>query len=341
MVEGLILDGCHGFVTGLCRRYCYPLTPRKRASISERYKYGNEGMIGRRHVFHIGGYDPIVPEKQLERFRRSLSSFKRTWNVSSQTSAIADILESQRFLGVGGLGAELEDCRLLSKCSRWDDLVLRDSQRGMLSRLYHSGATLFDFARNGTLISVCRRKLEIRRFFYFSVFLRRAVWACRRRIGLCCNPAVEFDGLAAAIFGIFVAVMIFLALMHWLGPRRRINHALDDAIFSRQFLHGQRPEMERRIDDFARRILERVRKADVDEILVVGHSLGAAMAIAAVARGLKQDPQFAKHGPTIVRSDGRCHDPEILFASERRSVSTGDASCCRRNVHSLGGIPGA
>ena len=66
-------------------------------------------MIGRRHVFHIGGYDPIVPERQFERFRRSLSSFERTWNVSSQTSAIADIVGSERLLGRGGLGAELED----------------------------------------------------------------------------------------------------------------------------------------------------------------------------------------------------------------------------------------
>jgi len=96
-----------------------------------------------------------------------------------------------------------------------------------------------------------------------------------------------------------VAVVIFLGLMHWLGPRRRINHALDDNIFSRQLLHGQQPEMEQRIDDFAGRILERVRKADVDEILVVAHSLGAAMALAAVARSLKQDPQFSKHGPPL------------------------------------------
>ena len=54
-----------------------------------------------------------------------------------------------------------------------------------------------------------------------------------------------------------------------------------------------------RIDDFADKIIERARKADVDEILVVGHSLGAALTVAAVARGLKQDPQLAKHGPTL------------------------------------------
>ena len=87
--------------------------------------------------------------------------------------------------------------------------------------------------------------------------------------------------------------------MRWLGPRRRINHALDDNIFSRQLLHGQQPEMEQRIDDFAGKILERVRKADVDEILVVAHSLGAAMALAAVARSLKQDPQFSRHRPPL------------------------------------------
>ena len=67
-------------------------------------------MIGRRHVFHIGGYDPITPEQQVERFRRSLSAFKKTWNVSSQTSPLAQgSSESERLLGIGGLGPELED----------------------------------------------------------------------------------------------------------------------------------------------------------------------------------------------------------------------------------------
>ncbi len=63
-------------------------------------------MIGRRHVFHIGGYDPIDPERQFERFRLSLSSFERTWNVSSQTSAMNRYVESERLLGRGGLGAD-------------------------------------------------------------------------------------------------------------------------------------------------------------------------------------------------------------------------------------------
>ena len=50
-------------------------------------------MIGRRHVFHIGGYDPIVPETQLARLRRSLSSFQKTWNVSAQAQDPIDASE--------------------------------------------------------------------------------------------------------------------------------------------------------------------------------------------------------------------------------------------------------
>lgn len=46
-------------------------------------------MIQRRHVFHIGGYDPITPEEQVERLRRSLSSFQKIWGASSRLSELS------------------------------------------------------------------------------------------------------------------------------------------------------------------------------------------------------------------------------------------------------------
>jgi pimeloyl-ACP methyl ester carboxylesterase len=255
-------------------------------------------MIGRRHVFHIGGYDPITPEQQVERFRRSLSAFKKTWNVSSQTSALldsSDVSASWQSQAWGPNWSTETTFEML----RWDDLVLRESRRGMLSRLYHSMVALFDFAVTGTWFRYVGANWKYAGFFifpYVSVTLFGLIGA-----GLACavTRLSDLTGVAAAIAGILVAGVIFLGLMRWLGPRRRINHALDDNIFSRQLLHGQQPDMEQRIDDFAVRILERVRKADVDEILVVAHSLGAAMALAAVARSLKQDPQFSKHGPPL------------------------------------------
>jgi pimeloyl-ACP methyl ester carboxylesterase len=255
-------------------------------------------MIGRRHVFHIGGYDPITPDKQLERFRLSLSRFERTWNVSSRTYEIGHTTDASSSWEVHAWGPNWTT-RVTFEILRWDDLVLADSRRGMLSRLYQSTLTLLDFVANGTLFRYFLGNWKYAVFFIFP-YVSIAIFGLGSAVmAYALTQQLGVAGLWAAAFGIFIAVLTYTALIHWLDPRRRIKHALDDAIFSRQFLCGQRPEMETRIDNFASRILDRVRKDDVDEIVIVGHSLGAAMAIAAVARGLKHDPQFAEHGPPL------------------------------------------
>jgi pimeloyl-ACP methyl ester carboxylesterase len=255
-------------------------------------------MIGRRHVFLIGGYDPITPERQFERFGRSLSNFERTWNISSQTSAMTDTSKVSACWDAEAWGPNWKT-RITFEMLRWDDLILRDSERGMLSRLGQSARALFDFAATGTFFRYVYANWKYALFFIFPFFYVALFALGGAGIGYAVTRLSGLTGVYAAISGILIATTIFLALMHWLGPRGRINHVLDDAIFSREFLYGQRPEMERRIDDFASRIMERARQADVDEILVVGHSLGAALTLAAVARGLKQDPQLGKHGPTL------------------------------------------
>jgi hypothetical protein len=255
-------------------------------------------MIGRRHVFCIGGYDPIAPERQLKRFRRSLSSFERLWNVSSRTSAVVNSSKVTSSWDLEARGPNWKT-EVTFEMLRWDDLVLRDSQRGMWSRLYHSGLAFFDFVVTGTVLRYVRANWRYACFFLFPYLCIVLFGLGSAVVARAAARLADLSGVYAAIASIFFAVAIFAALMKWFGPRYRINHVLDDAIFSQQFLHGQRPEMEQRIDDFAREIVRRARKADVDEILVVGHSLGAAMAIAAVARSLEQDPQLANHGPTL------------------------------------------
>jgi pimeloyl-ACP methyl ester carboxylesterase len=255
-------------------------------------------MIGRRHVFLIGGYDPITPERQFERFGRSLSSFERTWNVSSKISAIANISKVSACWDAEAWGPNWKT-RITFEMLRWDDLILRDSERGMLSRLGQSAHALFDFIATGTFFRYVHANWKYAVFFIFPFFYVALFGLGGAGIGYAVTRLAGLTGGPAAITGLCIAVAIFAGLMRWLGPRGRINHVLDDAIFSRQFLHGQRPEMEQRIDDFAGRIIERAHRADVDEILIVGHSLGAALTLAAVARGLKQDPQLGKHGPTL------------------------------------------
>jgi pimeloyl-ACP methyl ester carboxylesterase len=253
-------------------------------------------MIGRRHVFLVGGYDAISPERQLERFRQSLSIFKRTWSISSQTSALTDTSKVSACWDAEAWGPNWKT-RISFDMLRWDDLILRDSERGIWSRLGQSARALFDFAATGALFRYMYANWKYALFFLFPFFYVVLFGLGGAAVAYAVIRLSGLTGVAAAISAIVIATVIMFGLMRWLGPRGRINHVLDDAIFSREFLYGQRPDMEKRIDDFAERIIARARKADVDEILVVGHSLGAALTLAAVARGLKRDPQLANHGP--------------------------------------------
>jgi hypothetical protein len=95
------------------------------------------------------------------------------------------------------------------------------------------------------------------------------------------------------------AAAVFAALMRWPGKRWRVGQAMADWIFVRDFLRGRRPDMSARIDDFAARIVACVRRADADEIVVAGHSLGAAIAVDALARAFERDPTLGRRGPKL------------------------------------------
>jgi hypothetical protein len=255
-------------------------------------------MIERRHVFHIGGYDPVVPEEQFDRFRKSLSRFEEIWNVSTQTSEIVHLSKISASWETQAHGPNWKT-HVTFETLRWDDLVSLDSRRSLFSRVYHSALTLLDFTITGTVFRYFRASLKYAGFFIFPYFSIAALALASFVMAYGLARLLRLTGFPAAALGAFIAIPIFTALIYRLDPRRRIGHALDDAIFARQFLYGQRPELEKRIDAFADIIIERVRKADVNEILIVGHSLGAAMAVASIARSLKQDTQLATQGPPL------------------------------------------
>jgi hypothetical protein len=256
-------------------------------------------MIQRRHVFHIGGYDPITPEEQVERLRRSLSSFEKVWGASSRLSEISNTSAINASCDLEAWGPNWKTDTTFEML-RWDDLIRRDSGVRLVPRLVQSLKALFNFILTGTLFRYVVASWKYALFFVFP-------YCCLLLIA-CCGVGLSYllVRLIPATFwveqlllGVFLSLAIFISSMLWIGPKRRINHILDDAIFSYQFLYGQKGELDKRLGDFAALILRTTRAADVDEILIVGHSLGAALSIAAVARALKLDPLLATHGPKL------------------------------------------
>jgi hypothetical protein len=261
--------------------------------------FGSERtMIARRHVFHIGGYDPILPETQLARFRRSLSSFEKTWNVSASAAGVPNSTEVSSSWQAEASGPNWKT-EITYEMLRWDDLILQDHSRGMASRLGAAMVTLGNWLVTGTLFRFFYSSWKYAGFFLFSYLSVGSFALCGAAIGFGLNWLVGLHGAVAWIVGSVIALAIFVGLLHWLGWRRPINHVFDDWIFSRQYVYGQRPKMDARVDEFAKVIAARAGKADVDEIVIVGHCLGAALVMEAVARALQIDPDLTRHGPTI------------------------------------------
>jgi hypothetical protein len=78
-----------------------------------------------------------------------------------------------------------------------------------------------------------------------------------------------------------------------------MHHLFVDWIFSWEFVRGRRPDMEARLDRFADKLVARAREAQAEEIVIVGHCLGAGLVVDVVSRALARDPGLGRHGPQV------------------------------------------
>src|SRR5262249_32254936 len=118
-----------------------------------------------------------------------------------------------------------------------------------------------------------------------------------------CFAAAIAAAFASPIFGVvagaWVAALVFAALMRWPGERWRVAQGLAGWILARECMRGRHSEMEARIEAFVARVVACARRADVDEIVVAGHSLGATVAVDVLARAFDRDPALGRHGPKL------------------------------------------
>ena len=106
-------------------------------------------------------------------------------------------------------------------------------------------------------------------------------------------------GLPAAALGVVCGLAVFFVLLRWPGRRWRVQQLLDDWIFARDYLFGRRPDAEARLDRFAQALVARVRAGAVDEVVIVGHSLGAMFALDVIVRALALDPDLGRRGVSV------------------------------------------
>jgi pimeloyl-ACP methyl ester carboxylesterase len=244
-------------------------------------------------VFHVGGYDPITPHAAAQRrFVRELQRFALTWSVKASIGALKDGVDETKWnVTTSGPNWEVEtDYHLI----RWDDEIGNFSRRAIWHRIPFGILAFLDFVMAGALWGYFRTN------WYYAIFFL--------------YPFVVFGGMIAAsvlvsVFAFYVSGLVLIGIVTGLlvlaallaGPWRslHIDALFDDWIFSREYVRNRSSTIEERLSRFAAAIVSAARNSNADELLVVGHSLGAVIAVDLLDRALRLDPALGVGGTPV------------------------------------------
>jgi hypothetical protein len=177
---------------------------------------------------------------------------------------------------------------------RWDDIMTGYADRFAWWRLSMGLLACVDFIVGGALWGYVRTNWRYALFFLYPYLLLLIMGLTSCYAG---ELIVSVSGSSA--IGAAAGILAFVAL--YLGPGRwtYLPLALDDWIFSRAYFRHGDPELERRLDAVADEIIAADSARSVDEILLLGHSLGAVLAVDALNRALRRRPGLGSAGPRL------------------------------------------
>jgi hypothetical protein len=251
-------------------------------------------MIARRHVFHVAGYDPYDVAGQHRRFRRELAKFATTWGVSASASEPDGAAWTVTTRGPNW------SVETVYEPLDWHDIVLADLARPALGQLAAGAVTFWDFIASGTFARYIAASHRYA-FFFLVPFLDILLFVAAGALGgYVAAGALMLAGTARALAAVAIAAAGIVILMRWPGRRWRVMQGLADWIFARDYMLGRRPDIEARLDQFAGRLIDCVRDEKPDEVVIIGHSLGATLVVDLLTRALAREPELGRRGLAVL-----------------------------------------
>jgi hypothetical protein len=249
--------------------------------------------VAKRLVFHLGGYDPITSHAAAQRrFVRELGRFEVTWSVKTSMDAPQESGDQTkcRILTRGPDWQVETDYRVV----RWDDVIANFGRQSVWRRIALGLIAFVDFIVAGAFWGYLRTSLYYAVFFLypfvmFDTMIAAAIWAA----------VVGWKKSGSVAVGIAAGLLMLAAL--FLGPWRwfHLNTLFDDWIFARDYIRNRNATLDRKLDGIAGEIVAAARSSAADEILVIGHSLGAVLAIDLLDRALQLDPRLGATGTPV------------------------------------------
>lgn len=234
----------------------------------------------RRRVLYLPGFDPIPPRRYRELYRREGAEQAR---ISGYDLTMLPAPGGARFSWgaashMAGARAETQIEVLL-----WSDIVQASMQTGIPGTYAQLVRTAWTYIATGTL----SRLMRLRRGPVIAALYPIAVLSAQFLLAVLTGFLAGWA--ATAIAGIWAGLLAGLAAFCGvLVLGRRLDHRLfayylmHDYAFTAAHRGAYPPALEDRLAQFRARLSE-VLAEDVDEVLVVGHSSGAYLAVSLLA----------------------------------------------------------
>ncbi|HEY6993670.1 MAG TPA: hypothetical protein VH397_08170 [Xanthobacteraceae bacterium] len=258
--------------------------------------------VRRRHVIYVEGYDPQGAEGYYRLFGRSLARFLKVWPLAARLSELE--LESRDFAR-WTLEASGPNWQVATRYDflRQEHFIRANMAEPLTRQIPRALAWAFDYLVSGAIFRVLRASPYFGLvLIYFQLML--IAWMALSVAGGWLVAALimhllGLPGAAAMLVGVAAAILVFLALRR-LVDRWFVVQINNHWPYLCAFARGEATCFDAAIEAGARRVVAAVDANDADEVVVVGHSGGGALAPAVVVRALELDPEVGRKGPPLI-----------------------------------------
>ena len=269
----------------------------------------------RRKVFYIPGYDPFPARRYRELYRKEGA---RQAEISGYELGMFPGARSD-----GWRVAALMDGRVTEtevEVMGWSDIVQGSMDRGILATYAQMLKTAWIYISTGTF----------RRLFWLSKGPMVAAVYPLAMLLLQLGLAVAAGAAVGGTLGAFTwPVLGWIAGLLVAGAVLRGFRRIDGRLYAHYLMHdyafsaGRRgatpPELAAREEDFAARIAAAL-VDDVDEVLVVGHSSGATIAVSVLARLVREEIAGDGERPALALLTLGQSIPMVSFLPEAKQL---------------------
>lgn len=249
----------------------------------------------RRKVLYLPGFDPVPPRRYREIYRREA---RLQAGISGYRIALAPRRKAEHFGWDVTAEFDGQSSEARIEVLVWDDLVQQSMQQGIAGTYLQLVQTVWAYLGSGALFRLMRlrRGPVIAALYPIAALTLQALTALLLAAfagWLVAGVAGVLAGLAAAGATGWLILVAFRRMDH----RIYAYYLMHDYAFAARHGGAYPPELETRLADFADRVAEAL-AGDHDEVLVVGHSSGAYLAVSLLSDLLRAS-RVPPEGPAL------------------------------------------